>query len=129
MNGLEQAAEHQKDLAMSILDRCEDDLAQAVSDLVKVCYLAGAKYATENMWQKADGDYLPEIDREVIALQRYASGHRVVYAHRPNPRSYVVVDGKRLYPKCYDKGGWNLENVLCWLDLELPKDGKDNEES
>ena len=124
MKGLEQAAENQKDLAMSILDSCEDDLAQAVSDLVKVSYMAGAKYAADNVWQKADGDYLPEIDREVIALQKCASGYKVVYAHRPNQKAYVKIDGKKYYPICYDKGGWNLENIVYWLDCSLPNENK-----
>lgn len=129
MRELEKAAECQKELAQIILEDCDETLTKAVSEGIKTAYIAGANYAIKNAWQRADGDYLPEIDREVIALQKCASGHKVVYAHRPNPNGYVILKGKKLYPKCYDKGGWNMEGVEYWLDLELPKDGKDNEES
>ena len=129
MKELEEAAEFQKELSLTILEDCDDDLAQAVSEAIKKAFVAGANYAIKNAWQKADGDYLPEIDREVIALQKCYSGYRVVYAHRPNPKGYVILKGKKLYPKCYDKGGWNMEGVAYWLDLELPKDGKENEDS
>ena len=71
----------------------------------------------------ADGDDLPEIDREVIAL---LDNGKVVFAHRP-PEYWDgkdIVTGKvtRHYPKTYDKGGWNIPNVKYWLDIELPKE-------
>ena len=74
-------------------------------------------------WKPADGDDLPEIDREVIAL---LDNGKVVYAHRP-PEYWDgkdVVTGKvtRNYPKTYDKGGWNIPDVKYWLDVELPKE-------
>ena len=74
----------------------------------------------EQFWKSAEGNDLPEIDREVIALVTCASGYKVVYAHRVNLAAYVVLDGKKLYPKPYGKGSWNQEGVKWWLDLELP---------
>ena len=72
-------------------------------------------------WKDAQGDDLPEIDREVIAL---LDNGKVVFAHRP-PEYW---DGKnvgtgkvtRYYPKTYDKGGWNQPDVKWWLDCSLP---------
>lgn len=76
-------------------------------------------------WKDAQGDDLPEIDREVIAL---LDNGKVVFAHRP-PEYWDgkdIVTGKvtRYYPKTYDKGGWNISNVKYWLDVELPKEMK-----
>lgn len=83
----------------------------------------------DKLWYPADGDNLPEIDREVIVLyQRYPledCEYCVSFAHRP--KEYW--DGKnietgeiiRYYPKKYDKGGWNIPDVKWWLDLDLPK--------
>ena len=72
------------------------------------------------MWK--DNKDLPEYDREVIALQAMPSGsYKVVYAHRPNPAGYIVVDevGKA-YAKTYDESGWNMPDIKWWLDLEMP---------
>lgn len=129
MKELEEAAEFQKELSLTILEDCDDDLAQAVSEAIKKAYIAGANYAIKNAWQKADGDYLPEIDREVIALQKCEGGYRVVFAHRP-PEFWDgknIITGKvtRNYPKTYDKGGWNIPDVKYWLDLDLPKNEKE----
>ena len=82
---------------------------------------AGAKWKAENLWKPADGDCLPEIDREVIAI---LDNGKVVFAHRP-PEFW---DGKnidtgkvtRYYPKTYGKGGWNIPNIKWWLDYPLP---------
>ena len=68
----------------------------------------------------ADGDDLPEIDREVIAL---LDNGKVVFAHRP-PEYWDgkdIVTGKvtRNYPKTYDKGGWNIPDVKYWLDYDI----------
>lgn len=128
MRELEKAAECQKELAQIILEDCDKHLIKAVSEGIKTAYIAGANYAIKNAWQRADGDYLPEIDREVIALQKCYSGHKVVYAHRPNPNGYVTVKGKKLYPKCYDKGGWNVEGVEYWLDCSLPNEKNNKRE-
>ena len=75
------------------------------------------------IWKPADGDDLPIIDREVIAL---LDNGKVVFAHRP-PEFWDgkdIVTGKvtRNYPKTYGKGGWNIPDVKYWLDVELPKE-------
>lgn len=82
----------------------------------------GAKWQKEHLWKPADGDDLPIIDREVIAL---LDNGKVVFAHRP-PEFWDgkdIVTGKvtRNYPKTYDKGGWNIPDVKYWLDVDLPK--------
>ena len=84
-------------------------------------FIEGANWQKEHLWKSADGDDLPEIDREVIAL---LDNGKVVYSHRP-PEYWDgkdIVTGKvtRNYPKTYDKGGWNIPNVKWWLDCSLP---------
>jgi hypothetical protein len=91
----------------------------------------------EELWKPADGNDLPEIDREVIALvglegffeippdEPVKLSYKVVFAHRP-PEYWDgknILTGKvtRIYTKRYDKGGWNQPNVKWWLDLDLPK--------
>ena len=74
----------------------------------------------KNIWKDAQGDDLPEIDREVIAL---LDNGKVVFAHRPYKGKYL---GKNLTTgnietfenKTYDKGGWNQPDVKWWLDIE-----------
>lgn len=77
---------------------------------------------SESAWKPADGDDLPEIDREVIAL---LEDGKVVFAHRPpeywNGKNIITNKVTRYEPKRYDKGGWNQPNVKWWLDLDLPK--------
>ena len=84
----------------------------------------------ESAWKPADGDDIPEIDREVIVLtQSYpleGNEYAVSFAHRPNPNGW---DGKSVttgeiehyIPKTYGKSGWNIPDVKWWLDLDLPK--------
>ena len=70
--------------------------------------------------KQADGDDLPELDKEVIAI---LSNGKVVYAHRPKEYwdGENMNTGKvtRYYPKRYDKGGWNMPNVKYWLDIDI----------
>lgn len=75
-------------------------------------FTKGAEWADSTAWKPADGDSLPEIDREVIALVEEYGYYKAVFAHRPNPNGNAI---------CYDEGGWNQPNVKWWLDLELPK--------
>lgn len=82
----------------------------------------GAQWKKEHLWKPADGDDLPEIDREVIAL---LDNGKVVFAHRPNPEEYEAKslaseESFHYVSKCYDKGGWNIPNVKYWLDTDLP---------
>jgi len=82
-------------------------------------------------WKSAEGSDLPIFDREVIVLtQTYpleGNEYAVSFAHRPNPDGW---DGKSIAtgkvehytPKTYGKGGWNIPNIMYWLDVELPKE-------
>jgi hypothetical protein len=90
----------------------------------------GAQWQKTNLWKPADGDDLPEIDKEVIVLtQPYPlenSEYVVSFAHRPNPdgwdgKSITTGEIEHYTPKTYDKGGWNIPDVKFWLDCELPK--------
>ena len=84
------------------------------------------------LWVDAQGEDLPPIDKEVIVLTAVKSfdcstiiGHQVSFGHRPNPDGWDAVSlttekKEHYYPKCYGKGGWNIPDVVYWLDLELP---------
>lgn len=81
----------------------------------------------KHLWKDAQGDDLPEIDREVIALIDYAGNgyYKVVFAHRPAPERKVstsLITGKKSYiqAKTYDKGGWNQPHVKFWMDFDPP---------
>jgi len=90
-----------------------------------------AEWVLNNLWKRADGDDLPEIDREVIVFtQPYpleGNEYAVSFAHRPNPDGW---DGKSLTsgkvehytPKTYGEGGWNIPDVKWWLDCLMPKE-------
>ena len=68
---------------------------------------------TTSLWKDAQGQDLPPIEKEVIALEECPSGSlKVVYAHRPNPNGDA---------KIYDRGGWNIPNLKYWLDYPLPE--------
>ena len=90
---------------------------------IKAAFKVGAEWKKNHLWKPADGDDLPIIDREVIAL---LDNGKVVFAHRP-PEYWDgkdIVTGKvtRNYPKTYDKGGWNIPDVKYWLDCSMPKE-------
>ena len=83
----------------------------------------------QNLWHDGQGDYLPEIGREVIVFTQNfpedAGIMRVAIAHRPNPdgwdgRSISTGKVEHYTPKTYDKGGWNIPDVRYWLDCNLP---------
>lgn len=88
----------------------------------------GAEWADENpkqVWHDAQGEYLPEYDREVIAI--CGANGQICFAHRPNPKGWFgksLTTGKASHyePKTYGVGGWNLEDVVFWLDVEIPHD-------
>ena len=95
----------------------------------ELAFKAGAKWQKENLWKPADGDNLPEIDREVIALtQPYPNDEhlRVVFAHRPNKYAKVwnsdLGEEQVVEIEGYDKGGWNRPDVKWWLDCLMPKE-------
>lgn len=104
-----------------------------VADKARI-FKAGAQWQKEHLWKPADGNDLPEIDREVIVLVRYNAQHnihdeeyptyRVQFGHRHNPDGW---DGKNIdtnevthyTPKLYDKGGWNAPDIAYWLDYDI----------
>lgn len=76
----------------------------------------------KSLWREGQGDDLPDIDREVIALQDIKGGSfRVVFAHRPNPEGYTTGEGESIRVFTYDEGGWNMPDIIYWLDYKLPK--------
>ena len=75
-------------------------------------------------WKDAQGDDLPEIDREVVAL---LNNGKIVFAHRPDPKGWdaksIITEKVEHYtPDTYGKGGWNIPDVKWWLDCSIPKD-------
>lgn len=118
-----------------IMQGAERGTAEIISQALQSAYLAGAAEAYANpmnLWKPADGEDLPDIDREVIVLtQSYPlekNEYAISFAHRPYPQGW---DGKSLTtgkvehyePKTYGKGGWNIPDVKWWLDAEMPQKG------
>jgi len=121
-----------------------EDLVEEVGNYIKmngydcldsieeVKYIANyfAKWGKNHLWKPADGEDLPEIEREVVVFTQNfpddAGIMRVAIAHRPDPKGW---DGKSIAtgkvehytPKTYGKGGWNIPDVVMWLDLDIPK--------
>ena len=94
-------------------------------------FIAGAQWQKGNLWKDAQGDDLPEIDREVIVLVKSLpededSLLKVAFAHRPpeywEGKSIGTGEITRYEPMRYDKGQWNMPAVVWWLDVELPKE-------
>lgn len=91
-------------------------------------FIVGAQWwMGHNLWVDAQGDDLPEIDREVIVLcDDGHGGYKVCFGHRP-VESYTGVslinhsEMEEYFPERYDKGQWNIPNVKWWLDINLPK--------
>lgn len=104
----------------------EWDLCKEFIDFFK----AGAQWQKEHLWKPADGEDLPEFEREVVVFTQDfpndAGIMKVAIAHRPDPKGW---DGKSIAtgkiehytPKTYGKGGWNIPDVVMWLDLDIPK--------
>ena len=100
--------------------------AQGIYDFAKHF----AQWQKGNLWKDAQGDDLPEIDREVIVLAKALPEHedsllKVSIAHRP-PEYWMgknIGTGEitRYEPMRYDKGQWSMPAVVWWLDAELPK--------
>ena len=105
--------------------------AKGVNSAYGIGFLEGAEWADNNIWKDAQGDDLPEIDREVIVLIKSLPEHedsllKVSFAHRPpeywEGKNIGTGEITRYEPKRYDNGGWNQPNVVYWLDVELPKE-------
>lgn len=97
---------------------------QGWDDLVGL-FKEGVKWADSHVLKPADGDDLPEINREVIALIEEFGHYKPVFAHRPpkhwDGKNILTGEVTRYYPKRYDKGCWNMPDVKWWLDIEVPK--------
>ena len=111
----------------TLIPLCTDheEVKQDCNQFLRKAYINGIKWADSTAWKPADGDNLPEIDREVIAIIKENDHFKVVFAHRPpeywDGRNILTNEVTRNYTKRYDKGEWNQPNVKWWLDLELPK--------
>lgn len=117
--------------SLKYADAHPSDYTNEMYDIVDIekAFEAGAEWVDKTVWKPADGDYLPEIDREVVVfVQNFpndAGIMKVAIAHRPNPNGW---DGRNILtgevdhytPKTYDNGGWNIPDVKWWLDLDLP---------
>ena len=95
---------------MTLWDYIESKMQEAVEEY------------KSHLWKDAQGDDLPEIDREVIVIDIHG---KVSYGHRPDPKGFDcknIDTGKveHLEPMTYDKGGWNFPDIRYWLDLDLP---------
>ena len=92
---------------------------------IMLAFEAGVEWCRNNLWKDAQGDDLPEIDREVIAL---LTNSKVCFAHRPNPdgwdgKSITTGEVKHYDVQTYDNGGWNIPDVKYWLDAPIPQEG------
>ena len=102
-------------------EQIEHEAYQLKNCLASMAFIKGAKWADAHLWKSADGEDLPEIDREVIAI---LNNGKVVFAHRPpeywDGKNISTGEVTRYYPKKYDKGGWNQPDVKWWLDCTMP---------
>ena len=96
---------------------------------VELACLEISEWILNNLWKPADGDDLPEYEREVVVFTQDfpndAGIMKVAIAHRPDPKgwdgkSIVTGEVEHYTPKTYDKGGWNIPDVALWLDLDIP---------
>lgn len=108
-----------------------DDDKEVLKERLVNTFKAGAQWQKENLWKNAQGDDLPEIDREVIVLARALPEHedsllKVAFAHRPpeywEGKNIGTGEITRYEPMRYDKGQWNIPAVVWWLDVKLPKE-------
>lgn len=91
------------------------------------CFKDGAEWNCNHALKDAQGKYLPEIGREVIAFiqdQDDAWITKVVFAHRPDTKGWYgksISTGvvEHYTPKTYGNGGWNIPNVKYWLDYDI----------
>lgn len=88
-----------------------------------------AEWVLNTLWKPADGDDLPEYEREVVVFTQYfpndAGIMKIAIAHRPDPKgwdgiSIATREVEHYTPKTYGKGGWNIPDVVLWLDLNIP---------
>lgn len=125
---IEAAVDKYTDNPANYLEYCDDGWEDKTDiDYVERAFMAGVEWADahQSHWHDAQGDDLPEIDKEVIAL---LDNGKVCFAHRP-VYSYAGMNSngeiEYFHPKRYDKGEWNIPNVKWWCDINLPKGGGD----
>lgn len=113
----------------------EYQMQESVANHCRLSYYLGlkdgAQWQKANLWKDAQGDDLPEIDREVIVLVKSLPEYedsllKVAFAHRPpeywEGKSIGTGEITRYEPMRYDKGQWSKPAVVWWLDVELPKE-------
>ena len=117
-----------------VMHGAKEESAKTIAKMVQLAYLAGAAEADANpinLLKPADGEDLPEMDREVIVLtQPYpleGNEYAVSFAHRPNPdgwdgKSVTTREIEHYVPKTYGKGGWSISDVKYWLDIKFPNE-------
>lgn len=83
-----------------------------------------ADWQKENLWKPAEGNDLPEIDKPAIVLtQPYpleGNEYAVGFSHRVVEGEFATKDGIHFSIESYGKGGWNIPNVVWWLDCPMP---------
>lgn len=86
-----------------------------------IAFVQGALWADAHLWHLADGDYLPEIDREVIVFTQTERQYpKVAIAHTMPMGDWKQFDGNRYYLERNGEVGWSLPDVKIWLDAPLP---------
>lgn len=117
-----------------VMHGAKEESAKTIAKMVQLAYMAGAAEADANpinLLKPADGEDLPEMDREVIVLtQPYpleGNEYAVSFAHRPNPdgwdgKSVTTGEIEHYVPKTYGKGGWSISDVKYWLDIKFPNE-------
>lgn len=86
-----------------------------------IAFVQGALWADAHLWKSADGDDLPEIDREVIVFTQTERQYpKVAIAHTMPLGDWKQFDGNRYYLERNGKVGWSLPDVKIWLDCKLP---------
>lgn len=110
-------------------EQIEQRACQLGNCLASMAFIKGAKWADANLWKSADGEDLPELEREVVVFTQNFPNDvgimKVAIAHRPNPngwdsRNILTGEVEHFVPKTYGKGGWSLPDVIYWLDAKFP---------
>ena len=86
-----------------------------------IAFVQGALWADAHLWKSADGDDLPEIDREVIVFTQTERQYpKVAIAHTMPMGDWKQFDGNRYYLERNGEVGWSLPDVKIWLDCKMP---------
>lgn len=86
-----------------------------------IAFVQGALWADAHLWHLADGDELPEIDREVIVFTQTERQYpKVAIAHTMPMGDWKQFDGNRYYLERNGEVGWSLPDVKIWLDCKMP---------